>query len=115
VYVAAVRRLFATADPPHHPITTLPEAYQLDIPPYGVDLTAFEMLVDRAGRRAAAGRMRAADQALAGALAMWSGPPLGGLVGEYFQRAAVRLEERRIAVLEQHVGVKLALDDEGVL
>ena len=66
---------------------------------------------DRRGRaRARAGRRRAAAALLRDALELWRGPPLADLAYESFAHAAVeRLEELRLAALEERIDAELAL------
>jgi DNA-binding SARP family transcriptional activator len=75
--------------------------------------------VDRFELRAAEGRhalldgdSRTAVARLRGALALWRGPPLAEFAYEAFAQAEIaRLEERRLAVLEERIDAELALDD----
>jgi predicted ATPase/DNA-binding SARP family transcriptional activator/class 3 adenylate cyclase len=75
--------------------------------------------VDRFELRAAEGRhalldgdSRTAVARLRGALALWRGPPLADFAYEAFAQAEIaRLEERRLAVLEERIDAELALDD----
>jgi DNA-binding SARP family transcriptional activator len=76
-----------------------PESQQLD-------LRRFERLVDDAGR---ATPQQAADL-LREALGLWRGTPLADLAFESFARPAIeRLEEIRLAALEQRIDAELAL------
>src|SRR5262249_33445241 len=70
-------------------------AYALRVEPGELDLDRFEAL-------AAAGRFEEAPS-------LWRGPALGALLLEPFaQHEAERLEERRVAVVEERVDVELA-------
>ncbi|MFZ1993569.1 MAG: BTAD domain-containing putative transcriptional regulator, partial [Solirubrobacteraceae bacterium] len=79
--------------------------------------------VDRFELRAAEGRhalldgdLRTAVARLRGALALWRGPPLADFAYEAFAQAEIaRLEERRLAVLEERIDAELALDDPAAL
>ena len=83
-------------------IETRAPGYVLRVPDEGLDLTRFE-------RFAAAGRF-------ADALALWRGPALADLAYEPFARAAVeRLEELRLAVLEERIDADLARGNPALL
>ncbi|HET8683225.1 MAG TPA: AfsR/SARP family transcriptional regulator [Micromonosporaceae bacterium] len=109
VYVAGLRRVLAAAGAARDLIDTRGRAYLLDTPSGAVDLSVFEQIAASAGRLASVGALPAAARSLEAALAIWRGPPLGGVTGRFFEQAAVGLEERRLAVLEQHMEVMLAL------
>jgi len=75
-----------------------------------VDVDRFEVLVD-AGRTALGeGDARGASERLREALALWRGPPLADFAYEPFAQAeAARLEEERLAALEDRIDADLAL------
>jgi len=109
VYVMGLRRVLAGAGAPRDLIATHPVGYLLDVPASAVDLAVFESAVDNGRRLASAGRPGAANEAMQGALALWRGPALGGVPGAFFERIATRLEEQRVAVLEQQARLQLSL------
>ena len=79
--------------------------YLLRVDPPELDLARFEMLVGEA-RRATPEK---AARKLRQALALWRGPALGDLARERFAQAeAARLEELRLAVLDQRIDADLA-------
>ena len=75
-----------------------------------LDVDRFEVLVD-AGRTALGeGDARGASERLREALALWRGPPLADFAYEPFAQAeAARLEEERLAALEDRIDADLAL------
>jgi predicted ATPase/class 3 adenylate cyclase len=87
-------------------LVTRPPGYVLRVDPEQLDLTRFERLVRDA---------RAADPAersrkLREALALWRGPPLADVAYEAFAQAEVqRLEEFRVATLEERIEADLQL------
>ena len=85
---------------------TSPAGYELRVAPGQLDLHRFEALVEQARGTApeeAAGLLRRA-------LAEWHGPPLVDVQDEVFARIeAGRLEELRLAALEDRVDADLAL------
>jgi DNA-binding SARP family transcriptional activator/Tfp pilus assembly protein PilF len=95
--VAGLRRaLKAGAGPDRQPLVTRAPGYCIEMRPDELDLDRFERL-------AAAGQ-------LTHALSLWRGPALDGLDGialDACQADIARLEERRLAVLEQRVDAEL--------
>lgn len=91
-------------------LVSRPPGYLLDLPADRVDVHRFEELA-AAGRAAlAAGRPAEAAEHLARALALWRGPALADLAGvELGEREARRLEEGRLAALEDRTDAELAL------
>jgi predicted ATPase/DNA-binding SARP family transcriptional activator len=78
-----------------------------------VDERRFEALVGRAG---AAGDPRDRAALLADALALWRGPPLADFADALFAQAAIaRLEEQRLAALEDQAEARLALGEHSLL
>ena len=99
-YVSRLRREFG-ADR----LTTRPPGYVLHVGPDELDLAVFERLRAEARRAEPA---RAADK-LRAALALWRGPPLADLAYEPFaQTEIMRLEELRLATLEERIDADLA-------
>jgi YVTN family beta-propeller protein len=92
------------------PLGTQGGGYVLRVGPGELDLEVFErLLVD--GRAAlAAGRPQAASVALAEAMALWRGPPLGEFEEQPLARYAIgRLEELRLEALEARIDADLAM------
>jgi len=96
--ISALRRELGGA------IVTTASGYELSVPAKQVDVHLFEAEVADA-RRCAAGDPRCAAERLRDALALWRGPALTGMPGLAPQ--AVRLEERRLAVLEERIDLDL--------
>src|SRR5437773_6461587 len=87
-------------------IETRSPGYVVRLEPDQLDLYRFERLTEDAGREEA---RRAADL-LREALGLWRGAPLADLAYEPFARPAVeRLEEIRLAALEQRIEAELGL------
>jgi DNA-binding SARP family transcriptional activator len=100
----------------HDVIATRPGGYAIEIEPDRLDLRRFEALC-AAGREALAGpRADVASQRLSEALALWRGPPLADLAFEPFaQHEIPRLEELRIAAIEDRIDADLDLGRHGEL
>jgi DNA-binding SARP family transcriptional activator len=87
-------------------LVTRSSGYVLYVEPEELDLARFEQLVAEA-RRAPA---ESAAAKLREALGLWRGPPLEDLAYEQFAQSEVaRLEELRVAAVEQRVEADLAL------
>jgi DNA-binding SARP family transcriptional activator len=91
-------------------ILTREHGYQLQLDPERLDSHRFERLAALGANALAAGRPERAASALEEALSLWAGTPLADLAFEPFaQREAARLEELRLAAVEQLNEAKLAL------
>jgi DNA-binding SARP family transcriptional activator len=95
---------------PESGIETRTPGYLIRLGPEQLDLTTFERLAADATEAFEAGDATRAADLLRRALALWRGAPLADLTYESFARASIeRLEEIRLAALEQRVEVELAL------
>ena len=97
-------------------LVTRGRGYLLRIEPSQLDLDRFESLVAE-GRRALRNRdARTAVARLRGALELWRGRPLADFAYEPFAQAEIaRLEELRLAAIEERIDAELALDDPAAL
>src|SRR5919198_6260293 len=85
-------------------LLTKPPGYRLEIAPEQLDLERFRRLVDSARKEPAEDRAAKLQQALA----LWRGPPLADLGFEGFAQPEIaRLEELRLAVLEDRLEAEL--------
>jgi class 3 adenylate cyclase len=84
--------------------------YVLEIAPGELDLDRFEQLVAEARASLARGDAAGASAGLSRALDLWRGPPLADFLYEPFaQREIARLEELRLAALEERFEADLGL------
>ena len=91
-------------------IETRPPGYVLRVRSGETDLARFESLAAEATQARTSGDAGSAANLLREALALWRGPALADLQYETFaQAAAERLEELRLAVLEERIDADLAL------
>ena len=91
-------------------IVTREHGYQLRLDPDRLDAHHFERLVAEGRRELATGDPKRAAAAFEAALSLWRGAPLAGLGQEAFvPREAARLEDLRLAALEDLNEAKLAL------
>lgn len=109
-HVAQLRRVLEPDRISRAPSTVLVsvgDGYALRIPPGSTDVEEVEALVSTA-ERVRGETPDAAREALIDALARWRGPALSGLAGPFAERHRTRLEQWRLAILED----RLALDIE---
>src|SRR6266567_8611818 len=111
---AAISRLRRVL-PPGRLITTDP-GYALRIFPEELDVMEFEQLVSDGRDVLAAGAAAQAVGTLRQALSLWQGPALADFRYEPFAQAEIaRLEELRLACLEERIEADLALGSAGTL
>lgn len=117
-YVSAIRRRLsgagrvpATTDPRQHPVLqTHPSGYVLRLSPHQLDLSRFRAFAAQGRDRLAERRCEAAAALLGRALACWEGPAFADVrSASVLSHYAARLDEDRLAVLEQRIGAELCL------
>jgi DNA-binding SARP family transcriptional activator len=113
VHVSGLRKLLEPEHRPGEPhgvLVTRPPGYLLELAPEQLDLGRFERLRTEASQALAAGDAAAAVGKLRGALALWRGSPLADVAYEPFAQTEIaRLEELRVAALEDRLEAELAL------
>jgi predicted ATPase/DNA-binding SARP family transcriptional activator len=113
VYVANLRKVLEPTRPRRAAsslLRTQPPGYLLDLRAHAFDLVRFERLAAEGRDALAAGDPGAAATTLRQALSLWRGPVLGDVAAELgSQGPLARLEEQRLAALEQRVDADLAL------
>src|SRR5436309_4274744 len=111
VYISQLRKLL-----PDGALETAPPGYRLVIEADSVDLFEFMRLSEKGRTALGAADAAGAADALRAALALWRGAPLADLPWEPFAQAEiVRLEELRLAALEDRIEADLALGRHGQL
>lgn len=100
-HVSQLRKTLA----PHEAIATQEPGYVIRVGPDELDLLRFEVLV----QEAQGAPPELAAERLRDALGLWRGPPLTDLPHESFAVEILRLEELRLAALEQRLDADLAL------
>jgi DNA-binding SARP family transcriptional activator len=91
-------------------LRTQPPGYRVDPGPDGLDLTRFERLTAEGRAALAAGNPAEAARLLRQGLDLWRGPALADVVlATSGQGERVRLEERRLAAIEDRLEAELAL------
>jgi predicted ATPase/DNA-binding SARP family transcriptional activator len=109
VYVSQLRKLL-----PEGVLETAPAGYRLVIEPDSVDLFEFIRLSEEGRTALGAGDPARAADTLRAALGLWRGAPLADLSWEPFAQSEImRLEELRVAALEERIDADLALGRHG--
>jgi DNA-binding SARP family transcriptional activator len=97
-------------------IETRAPGYVIRLAPEQLDLKRFERSAEEASRARDTGDAGTAARLLDDALDLWRGPPLADLASEPFAQITIeRLEEIRLAAVEQRVEAELALGRHGEL
>ena len=95
---------------PKQVIETRSPGYVIHVLPEQLDLNRFERQAENATQLLARGEAQRAAELLREALALWRGAPLADLAYESFAQSAIeRLDEIRLAALEQRIEADLAL------
>ncbi|MFD0367443.1 BTAD domain-containing putative transcriptional regulator [Streptomyces sp. NPDC127114] len=89
-------------------LVSMGDGYRLVLPKLAVDAAQAESLAAEAERTARTDPLRARDL-LNQALELWQGEPLTGIPGPFAERHRQRLEELRLTLLEERIGLDLAL------
>jgi predicted ATPase/class 3 adenylate cyclase len=90
-------------------LETVASGYRLAVEADAVDARRFETLVDAARAARVGGDGAAARRLLDDALGLWRGPALADVGFESFAQAEIaRLEELRVAALEERIGARLS-------
>jgi len=108
-YLSKVRRLLADGNGDELLATKAP-GYVLRVPAERLDAGRFEALLEQGREALAGGDARQAAAKLRAALSLWRGPPLADIAYEPFAQTEMRrLEELRLAALEDRIEADLAL------
>jgi DNA-binding SARP family transcriptional activator/DNA-binding beta-propeller fold protein YncE len=100
----------------HELLVSRPPGYMLRARPEQIDAERFATLTGEARQLLDDGEADAAADRLRAALALWRGSPLADLTYESFARPDIeRLEEARVAALEDRIDADLALGRDGDL
>jgi DNA-binding SARP family transcriptional activator/predicted negative regulator of RcsB-dependent stress response len=90
-------------------IATIPPGYLLRVADHTLDAQEFELLVASGRAAAADGRPHDAVRHLLASLELWRGPAFAGVNSEIVQVEATRLDEDRLAVIEERMELELEL------
>ncbi|MFD0818646.1 BTAD domain-containing putative transcriptional regulator, partial [Micromonospora zhanjiangensis] len=111
LYLASLRRVLRPPGEPGTRVRTVGAGgYQLSVLPGELDLDRFDGLVEEGERALRAGWLPVAADRLEQATRLWRGRVLDGVpCGPALHAEATRLEERRLAVVEQWARARLVL------
>jgi YVTN family beta-propeller protein len=109
VHISRVRKALEGASQ-EDILRTQATGYALEVAPGELDVNRFEQLLEDGRHALAADEPEEAEAALREALELWRGPPLADFTYESFAQGEIaRLEELRLAVVEQRIEADLAL------
>ncbi|MBX7554892.1 transcriptional regulator [Streptomyces sp. tea 10] len=94
---------------PETGLTRQGTGYRLELGRATLDWETFRRLVEEGRAALRSGRYASAERSLAGALALWHGPALGGVTEQLAAAQGPCLEEARLAAVEHHIDAALAL------
>ncbi|WP_435206683.1 BTAD domain-containing putative transcriptional regulator [Micromonospora sp. bgisy143] len=106
ICVSALRKTLTGLGLPDR-IVTRPPGYLIEVADGDLDLHYFDRLVLAGQQALAESRLDDAAEALSAALALWRGSALAGVESQAVRAAAARLDERRLAVIEDWLDVEL--------
>jgi len=105
IYVSQLRKLLGDGY-----LVTHGRGYVLALEPEQLDVQRFERLLAEGRQLRTGGNPKKAAEVLRSALALWRGPPFADLAYESFAQTEIaRLEELRLAALEERIEADLAL------
>jgi len=108
ICISRLRKVFADAGV-NATIRTREPGYLLEIPVDELDTAQFTALTRTAHAHVEAGRKSEAVAVLRNALALWQGPALAGVRSDLVRRGAALLEDARLAVIIERVGLDIEL------
>ncbi|MCX5387059.1 AfsR/SARP family transcriptional regulator [Streptomyces sp. NBC_00083] len=111
-YISKLRRLFEPDRAPRaasEVLTRVGASYRLSVSPRSCDLGRFEQATADARALRTSGQLESAEGTLAAALDSWPGPALTGVSGPLLDVERARLAELRLAAVEEHAELALAL------
>jgi len=105
IYVSRLRKALVNGH-----LETRGHGYRLAVEPEQLDLVRFERLLVEGRKLLAEGEAAPAAETLRAALTLWRGPPLADFASEPFAQTEIaRLEELRLAALEERIQADLPL------
>jgi DNA-binding SARP family transcriptional activator len=110
IYVSQLRKLL-----PEQILHTRSPGYVLELQPEQIDLFRFERLLAEGRQALAAGSPQLASELLGEALSLWRGAPLAEFTEPFAQVEGARLEELRLAAMEERIEADLASGRHGEL
>ena len=116
ILVSRVRKALEPREPARAILQTRGTGYVLEVATGELDADRFERLLEQGREALAAGDPQVARTTLEGALGFWRGRPLADFAYEEFAQNEIgRLEDLRLAALEERIDADLALGREGLV
>jgi predicted ATPase/DNA-binding SARP family transcriptional activator len=116
MHVARLRQALGETDQTRPAVETMGSGYRLCVAPGTLDCQRFEAAVAEGRRQLAAGDPGGAAHRLRAGLDEWRGPALADLASEPFAQLEInRLNELRVAALEDRIEADLALGGHGAV
>jgi DNA-binding SARP family transcriptional activator len=106
-YISRLRRSLGGPRQEHRVIESIAGGYRLAVTPETLDLALFQTRVDQARNARSAGDTAQASAQFHAALSLWRGYPLAGVHGQFVEQERARLEQLRLAVLEERIALDL--------
>lgn len=104
-----IRRALSSVHAPQAVVQSVSSGYQLDTAHCELDSDRFRTVVAAAKEHHRHGRLEEAVDQFKRALSLWRGPALSTISSTHLQSRAARLEEERIAALEQQISLEITL------
>ncbi|MEU4263017.1 MULTISPECIES: AfsR/SARP family transcriptional regulator [Streptomycetaceae] len=104
-----IRRALASVGAPQEIVQSTASGYQLDADYCEIDSNTFRSSVANAKRLLRNNLLEDALERLREALALWRGPALATISSSDLQSRAARLEEERVAALQQRISLEISL------
>lgn len=108
-YISRLRRSLAHPRDDRAAILSAAGGYALPVPPQTVDLAVFTRRVAEARTARTRGDVAGASASLHAALSLWRGRALAGAHGQFVEQERSRLEQLRLAALEERIVLDLEL------
>ncbi|WP_329236097.1 AfsR/SARP family transcriptional regulator [Streptomyces sp. NBC_00111] len=106
-----IRRSLAAAGVPQETVLSTASGYQLDPAHCEIDSDIFRCNVAASKKLVRAGHKEEALERVKDALSLWRGPALATISSSALQTRAARLEEERVAALQQRICLEITLGE----
>lgn len=108
-YAWRLKRELRDRNTGHTPLLSVGDGYQIDLGGESLDSEVAEQLAKGALGAIQERRFHDASDMLSRALGLWKGQPLGNVPGPFAEQERVRLNELRLALLEERIELDLQL------
>ena len=108
-YAWRLKKELADRNTGHTPLHSVGDGYQIELGGESLDSELAERLANDAWTAIQERRFRDASETLSHALGLWRGQPLDNIPGPFAEQERVRLNELRLALLEERIELDLRL------